>query len=182
VTRPSDSYCEAYESLMQRCKSLADFHPDTKFASIGDIWQAMYKRKALRHPAAELLVGYLSEFIDNHFHRDVPGAIKLAVLFHETYERLAPQYGYETKPETRVFDASSPNGKLMIAVCREIRNALSGPLDRASIIEECAKAAEGYNWVDDEKVQSPDEHQAALARAIRALIPPATLDSKTEDR
>ncbi len=37
------------------------------------------------------------------------------------------------------------------------------------VIEECAQAAEAYNWVDDEKVQSPDEHQAALAKAIRAL-------------
>lgn len=54
----------------------------------------------------------------------MPGAIRLAVLFHETYERLAPQYGYETRPETRVFDASSQNGKLMIAVCRELRDAL----------------------------------------------------------
>ncbi len=44
----------------------------------------------------------------------------LAILFHETYERLAPQYGYETRRETRAFDLESPNGKLMVAVCREI--------------------------------------------------------------
>lgn len=47
-------------------------------------------------------------------------AEELAVLFHETYERLAPEFGYETKPETRKFDETSPNGKLMIAVCAEI--------------------------------------------------------------
>ena len=41
----------------------------------------------------------------------------LARRFHETYERLAPQFGYETRPETREFDPTSPNGKLMIAVC-----------------------------------------------------------------
>lgn len=54
----------------------------------------------------------------------IPGAIKLAVFLHDTYERLAPEYGYETKPETRVFNASSPNGKLMIAVCRELQHYL----------------------------------------------------------
>lgn len=41
----------------------------------------------------------------------------LARQFHEAYERLAPQFGYETRAETRQFDPTSPNGKLMIAVC-----------------------------------------------------------------
>ena len=47
-------------------------------------------------------------------------AESLARLFHETYERLAPQYGYETREDTKEFDAESPNGKLMIAVCGEV--------------------------------------------------------------
>ena len=48
--------------------------------------------------------------------------IKIAVMFHEIYERLAPKYGYETRKDTKVFDASSPNGKLMIEVCREMQD------------------------------------------------------------
>jgi len=44
----------------------------------------------------------------------------LARRFHEIYERLAPDFGYETRKETREFDKETPNGKLMIAVCREI--------------------------------------------------------------
>ena len=48
--------------------------------------------------------------------------IKLAVLFHDTYERLAPKFGYETKDATKVFNASSNNGKLMIEVCREMQD------------------------------------------------------------
>lgn len=44
----------------------------------------------------------------------------LARRFHEAYERLAPVYGYATRHETREFDPESPNGKLMVAVCREI--------------------------------------------------------------
>jgi hypothetical protein len=47
-------------------------------------------------------------------------AIKKAIKFHELYEKYAPEYGYETKETTKIFDASSPNGKLMIRVCREI--------------------------------------------------------------
>lgn len=41
---------------------------------------------------------------------------KRAREFHEAYERLAPQFGYETRPETREFDPESPNGRLMMAV------------------------------------------------------------------
>jgi hypothetical protein len=47
-------------------------------------------------------------------------ASALARQFHETYERLAPQFGYETKEETRKFKSDSINGRLMIAVCDEI--------------------------------------------------------------
>lgn len=51
--------------------------------------------------------------------------LDLAKLFHETYERLAPDFGYTTRPETREFDDGSPNGRLMIAVCGEILKKLS---------------------------------------------------------
>lgn len=47
-------------------------------------------------------------------------ADELAEIFHATYELLAPQFGYETREETREFNPESPNGKLMIAVCRSI--------------------------------------------------------------
>lgn len=50
-----------------------------------------------------------------------PGsALELAMRFHEAYERLAPRFGYETRAETREFDPQTPNGRLMLAVCREI--------------------------------------------------------------
>lgn len=44
----------------------------------------------------------------------------LARQFHEIYERRAPEFGYETRTETREFDPTTPNGRLMIAVCGEI--------------------------------------------------------------
>lgn len=43
--------------------------------------------------------------------------LQLAVLFHETYEKLAPLFGYATRSDTKKFDAESSNGKLMICVC-----------------------------------------------------------------
>lgn len=45
----------------------------------------------------------------------------LARAFHETYERLAPSFGYETRPDTKAFDPESKNGRLMIAVCAELQ-------------------------------------------------------------
>lgn len=45
---------------------------------------------------------------------------ELARKFHEVYERLAPDFGYETRKETKDFDPESPNGKLMIRVCGEV--------------------------------------------------------------
>ena len=47
-------------------------------------------------------------------------ALELATLFHDTYEQLAPVFGYETKEETKVFNQGSSNGKLMIATCEYI--------------------------------------------------------------
>jgi len=56
---------------------------------------------------------------------DSPKPLDLAGLFHETYERLAPSFGYTTRPETREFDPDSPNGRLMIAVSGEVLRKLN---------------------------------------------------------
>lgn len=56
---------------------------------------------------------------------------QLAELFHTTYERLAPSYGYETRPETAIqwkdISEDSPNKQLMIAVAGEILKCLNSP-------------------------------------------------------
>ncbi len=51
----------------------------------------------------------------------------LARRFHEIYERRAPEFGYETRKETRAFDPTTPNGRLMIAVCTEITDTQPKP-------------------------------------------------------
>jgi hypothetical protein len=46
----------------------------------------------------------------------------IAEAFHEAYERLAPEHGYETRPETSTHWADVPekNKSLMVAVVREL--------------------------------------------------------------
>lgn len=55
-------------------------------------------------------------------------ALRLATRFHETYERLAPSFGYETRQDTKEFDPESPNGRLMVAVCADLAAAPASPL------------------------------------------------------
>lgn len=43
-----------------------------------------------------------------------------ALQFHTTYERLAPDFGYKTRQDTKDLILDSPNGKLMMAVMKEI--------------------------------------------------------------
>lgn len=47
---------------------------------------------------------------------------ELAQRFHETYERLAPDFGYETRRESAVpwDDVPAGNKALMTAVCAEL--------------------------------------------------------------
>jgi hypothetical protein len=47
---------------------------------------------------------------------------ELAQKFHDTYERLAPNYGYTTRQSSAVAwkDVPEPNKSLMIAVAAEI--------------------------------------------------------------
>lgn len=56
----------------------------------------------------------------------MPDAETVARLFHETYERLAPSFGYETREATRVSweVVPEPNKSLMIAVTAEVLKVL----------------------------------------------------------
>lgn len=46
----------------------------------------------------------------------------LAWCFHNAYEELAPDFGYETRPESRVpfFRLPEANRNLMIATCQKL--------------------------------------------------------------
>lgn len=55
-------------------------------------------------------------------------AEQLARMFHETYERLAPQFGYKTRNESAVpfDDVPESNRKLMIATAAAVLAELRG--------------------------------------------------------
>jgi len=57
-------------------------------------------------------------------------AEQLAKRFHETYERLAPAFGYKTRAASRVAWADVPqkNRALMIAVCETLLTQLQEEL------------------------------------------------------
>jgi hypothetical protein len=67
-------------------------------------------------------------------------AEELARKFHETYERLAPQYGYETRKASAVLweNVPSNNKNFMIAVCAEILVKLA-PKTIEQALEQCHK-------------------------------------------
>jgi hypothetical protein len=67
--------------------------------------------------------------------------------FHFLYEKLAPQFGYETRTSTREFDPESSNGKLMIAVT-DIFDAERYALvaENQRLREALAQYADERNW------------------------------------
>jgi len=88
--------------------------------------------------------------------------LSLAQHFHNLYERCAPEFGYETRVETRAFNPETPNGKLMIAVCSEILRDFNAALaaDRqrreqveqknaAQAIHEQPQRSEHQEWTAD---------------------------------
>jgi hypothetical protein len=96
----------------------------------------------------------------------------MAIRFHETYERLAPSFGYETRKETRAFDPESPNGKLMIAVCGEVARSLAQPpsseeISAGNVLREVLEYARQTHNRNGEHGRADD---AAQAMAILAAI------------
>lgn len=73
--------------------------------------------------------------------------LEIAKEFHDTYEKLASEYTYETREDTKVFDINSNNGKLMYATVNEI---VSPILKENKILRENAenndKVVDNVNW------------------------------------
>lgn len=90
--------------------------------------------------------------------------------FHEAYERLAPQFGYETRPDTREFDPDSPNGRLMMAVIA----ALTPPEGHVVVTRNEAGQAVAVTRHDDEgrvlSVIADFEHHPSVPVATLASL------------
>lgn len=73
--------------------------------------------------------------------------LEITKEFHDKYEKLASEYNYETREDTKVFDINSNNGKLMYATVNEI---VSPILKENKILKENAehndKVVDKVNW------------------------------------
>lgn len=79
--------------------------------------------------------------------------LALAILFHNWYEKLAPEFGYETREETREFDPNSKNGKLMVATCQQLMTMLKvltqneyNDLIQDSVVLDALEMADVEQW------------------------------------
>lgn len=70
----------------------------------------------------------MSEEINN-----MNNEIKYAKQFHDLYEKYAPDFGYETRKDTKEFDPETPNGRLMTKVCNEVISQALQKRDEAII-------------------------------------------------
>jgi len=104
---------------------------------------------------------------------------KWAKLFHDTYETLAPNFGYITREDTREFDPHSPNGRLMIAVIEELGIAqleaeLAAETDiRNQYIKDRDRIAEGRYELERKLQQAQAEYEwmrREVERVGRALF------------
>lgn len=62
----------------------------------------------------------------------MPDAETIAKCFHTTYEQLAPEFGYTTRPESQTMWDMVPetNKALMIAVCEKVRAVIAATPER----------------------------------------------------
>ena len=56
---------------------------------------------------------------------------QIALQFHNTYEELAPKFGYETRKDTRELDFNSENGQLMYATVQKVVKPIIEKLEKA---------------------------------------------------
>ncbi len=101
---------------MSKLKEILKEGIDSNRLLIGE-WFARVPNFGISREAA---MEELEEEILKHYIPISEGPEVTAKLFHDTYERLAPDFGYETREDTKEFDPESPNGKLMTAVVGEI--------------------------------------------------------------
>ena len=86
---------------------------------------------------------------------------ELAKKFHETYERLAPDFGYKTREASAVpwKDVPEANKSLMIAVCAELESNHATLLANVGELIDAITAEGGWGErvMDAMVVISPDK-------------------------
>jgi len=96
-------------------------------------------------------------------------AVELAIIFHTIYEKLAPNFGYETRDDTKIFDIDSQNGKLMIATCDEIlKNIVTTTDDIYDLIQELTACLDECMELNGHELPSKD-YNDVIDRSYRVL-------------
>ena len=86
--------------------------------------------------------------------------INYAKQFHDLYEKYAPDFGYETRKDTKQFDPETPNGRLMTKVCNEVISQALAERDE----EIHAKYYKGILAYADTYTANPDEVKVWIER------------------
>lgn len=117
--------------------------------------------------------------------REKKEMLEITKEFHDTYEKLASEYTYETREDTKVFDINSNNGKLMYATVNEI---VSPILKENKILRENAenndKVVDNVNWENmllKKKNKQLKEKVNKLEILIEILKLGVTLNQEQED-
>jgi hypothetical protein len=99
---------------------------------------------------------------------------QLALLFHSTYEKLAPEFGYQTNDGTKVFHKDSANGKLMIVTCKVVFDSAMKEKDEERVIqgkmyEDCLIERDGKIVLLKEEVAKQSAEVTKLQLEIEKL-------------
>lgn len=100
----------------------------------------------------------------------------MAKAFHDAYEELAPEFGYETRSDTKVWDRHSNNGRLMIAVCKRLTGPET-PLADEPTEDMCVAMArrvllnkpDGYAWEEVMRLAYLDARALAAASSTGTI-------------
>ena len=102
---------------------------------------------------------------------------QLAQLFHEEYERLAPEFGYTTRKTSAVpwADVPEPNKSLMVAVAGKVLDKLIPDDDK--LHEEIVNVLEAAGWRGDwnysantTALQAANEVAEIIVKNIKEII------------
>ena len=90
------------------------------------------------------------------------------IKFHNTYEKLAPNYGYETRKDAKELDFNSNNGKLMYATINEIITPLLDYI--TNLQQENERLKNHIQLIPYTKVvRERDRYKSRLEKAIEVI-------------
>jgi hypothetical protein len=152
-------------ALIERLGTIADLAVEKPLGGeLGDVAYDLLREAAAQISSDRLRLAAQSPAVEP---AQVEQGECLARKFHNLYEELAPQFGYETRPDTKGFDPTSPNGKLMIAVCSRL--ATQSPAAELERERESAMTFKRY-WTQERERGEKLDNESRRLRAEKAEL------------